>query len=62
MKKKERNIRDFLCKCQEQLYKTTDMVRKVKIDRSVWKQHAGLNTKPRKNIIWKKKKEMEMPL
>jgi hypothetical protein len=34
---------------------------KVKIDRSVWKQHAG-NTTLRKNVVWKKKKEMAMPL
>jgi hypothetical protein len=43
MKKKERNIRDSLGKCQEQNYRTTDVVGKVKIDRSVWKHHSGLN-------------------
>jgi hypothetical protein len=62
MKKKERHIRDFLGKYQEQNYKTIGMVGKVKIDRLVWKQHAGPNTTPRKNVIWKKKKEMAMPL
>ena len=62
MKKEERHIRDFLGKCQEQNYKTTDMVGKEKRDLSVWKQHAGQNTALRKHVIWKKNKEMAMPL
>lgn len=62
MKKTERNARDFLGQCQQQLHKTRDLVEKVKTERYVWKQQASLNTALRKNFIWNIKKQIPTPL